>query len=187
MSKKIKSIVAMLLAMVMVLAMGMPAFAAGTGAKSVAVDFKINAVPAGTDTSLIPSSDKLSSSYYFDNTSNALKAIEAVAEELSTAKFGTGTDSNGTYIDSIFGLTTVNNYDDYDDEGNPHYWEGYYWNIKLTVKQADGSSVEIDAPYYADSVLLGTTQEFKDYTEKVIATGEVTAITLTYMHDTLEW
>ena len=52
MSKKFKSIVAMLLAMVMVLAISMPTFAATNETKTVTVKFAVDSYPAGTEFSV---------------------------------------------------------------------------------------------------------------------------------------
>lgn len=186
MSKKFKSIVAMLLAMVMVLAMAMPTFAAEKG---VTVRFNVESSPEGTDESVVPSDSYL---FTFDGTSNAFTAIETAAKALKPgATIETGTDTsvtpNGKYFNNLFGLKTINKYEDRNNDGKDDYWEGYSWNIQLKVKQANGTLKTIDSPYYANLVDLGATQTFTDYTGTVLATGEVTAIIVTYKGDSMSW
>ena len=189
MSKKFKSIVAMLLAMVMVLAMAMPTFAATNATKTVTVKFAVDSYPAGTNISGVPSEK-----YYFgfNGTSDAFTAIETAAKGLKPgATIETGTDTsvtpNGKYFNNLFGLKTISKYEDRNNDGKDDYWEGYSWNIQLKVKQANGTLKTIDSPYYANLVDLGATQTFTDYTGTVLATGEVTAIIVTYKGDSMSW
>lgn len=190
MSKKFKSIVAMLLAMVMVLAMSMPTFAATNETKTVDVSFEVKNCPAGTDKSEVPEDE--SYTFGFDGMSNAFIAIETAAKGLNPeATIETGTDTsvtpNGKYFNNLFGLKTISKYEDRNNDGKDDYWEGYSWNIQLKVKQANGTLKTIDSPYYANLVDLGATQTFTDYTGTVLATGEVTAIIVTYKGDSMSW
>ena len=189
MSKKFKSIVAMLLAMVMVLAISMPTFAATNETKTVTVKFAVDSYPAGTNISGVPSEK-----YYFgfNGNSDAFTAIETAAKGLKPgATIETGTDTsvtpNGKYFSNLFGLKTINNYEDKNKDGKYDYWEGYSWNIQLVVEDSDENTTTIESPYYANLVDLGKTQTFTDYTGKVLATGEVTSIIVTYKGDSMSW
>ncbi len=182
--KNFKKLTALLLTIAMVivmgLSMGMNAQAAGSGNDSITVKFV-----SKVDGKTIPTPSTGTYYYTAESGVTAHDAIVAVANEVAGSENAVveGTGSTYKYIDSIFGLGTVNKYGD-------NSWEGEYWKIIVTGINADtGKKVTFESSLYASQIPLGEDVKFENiYNASFTSvTCEVTDITMEYVHESMSW
>ena len=159
MSKKFKSIVAMLLAMVMVLAMAMPTFAAGNGANSTKVTVEFLIHNSATVTTTAPATKTVQVEYTDGMTIKdaIVKAGEIIDADASVTPhanvqwgFDSYSDPNGYYITSIYGITSKFIDANYSDEKGKSWYEGNDWMIY----QTSGEKLNVTENTYGNAQAL---------------------------------
>ena len=192
--KAIKRMLAVVLAVVMMMGLGVTSMAKETVYdSSVSVVYEVQKYPDSSkyQQSKLPTAAEWKKTYVFNKAENktAKDAIEETAKQLSPeAGAVTGINKDGdTYIDSIFTLPTINNYGT--DENGKNTWEGYYWKIIVTGLDEEGNEVIFDSPVYANKIPLGVEHEFtNEYdTTTFPITCTVTKITMQYCYDSMSW